>query len=195
MPARYLPLSNPRSAPDAGREMEDAFDLDNDDEQDAHVAHESTPLTHNNSSPTTTPHDSSSRTETTALPGGYDFEREYDFPPPGSPPAPSSQALPNDFGNSNGLLPTAPIAIPKPRRSLFQRFAGAILPTHYQPVPTEQHSTRPTGGGIENDGVFANVTAKPQAPRTVLSANGEVHIVPEDNQKESPPVCFGVSFV
>lgn len=188
MPAHYLPLSNPRSAPDAGREMEDAFDLDNDDEHDTHGDHESTPLTHNVTPPTTAPYESSSRPESTALAGGYDFEREYDFPPPGSPPPPTSHALPNDWGNSNGFLPTAPIAIPKPRRSFFQRVAGAILPTHYQPVPTENHSARPTGGGIENDGVFANVTAKPQAPRTVLSANGDVHIVPEDNQKETPPV-------
>ncbi|KAF8199605.1 metal homeostatis protein bsd2 [Pholiota molesta] len=195
MSARYAPLPNPRSAQDADREMEEAFDLEHDMEEDndAHGAHESTPLTR------PTPHspkpappaaaaDSSLQMETSAIPSGtYDFEREYDFPPPGSPPPPTSQALPNDYGNSNGFLPTAPVAIPKPRRSLFQRVAGAILPTHYQRLPTENHSTRPTGGGIENDGVFANVTAKPQPVRTVRAANGEVHIVPEDNQKESPP--------
>jgi hypothetical protein len=178
--------------------MEEAFDLEHDMEEDndAHGAHESTPLTR------PTPHspkpappaaaaNSSLQMETSAIPSGtYDFEREYDFPPPGSPPPPTSQALPNDYGNSNGFLPTAPVAIPKPRRSLFQRVAGAILPTHYQRLPTENHSTRPTGGGIENDGVFANVTAKPQPVRTVRAANGEVHIVPEDNQKESPPVCI-----
>ena len=75
MPAHYLPLSNPRSAPDAGREMEDAFDLDNDDEHDTHGDHESTPLTHNVTPHTTAPLESSSRPETTALVGGYDFER------------------------------------------------------------------------------------------------------------------------
>ncbi|KAF9474245.1 hypothetical protein BDN70DRAFT_885030 [Pholiota conissans] len=196
MSARYTPLPNPRSAQDADREMEDAFDLDGDgdgDDNEGHDAHESTPLTHPAPrSPATAPPaaatDSSRPQETSAITSGaYDFEREYDFPPPGSPPPPTSRALPNDYGNSNGLLPTAPVAIPKPHRSFFQRVAGAILPTHYQPVPTEHHSTRPTGGGLENDGVFANVTAKPQPVRTVRTADGEVHIVPEDNQKESPP--------
>jgi hypothetical protein len=164
--------------------MEDAFDLN--DENDDQAAHESTPLTHYNNAQAPQP-EVSSRTETSAIPGGYDFEREYDFPPPGSPPRPSSRALPNDYGNSNGLLPTAPVNVPKPRQSFFRRAVGAILPTHYQRVPTDNHSARPTGGGIENDGVFANVTAKPQAARVVRTEDGDVHLVPEDNQKESPP--------
>ncbi|KDR76272.1 hypothetical protein GALMADRAFT_247580 [Galerina marginata CBS 339.88] len=180
MSGRYAPLANPL-APDAEREMEDAFDL-NDDNDDHVVAHESTPLTNNTQSS-----QEESRIETSAIPGGYDFEREYDFPPPGSPPRPSSRALPNDYGNSNGLLPTAPVNIPKPRQSFFRRAVGAILPTHYQRVPTENHSTRPTGGGIENDGVFANVTAKPQRARVVTTEDGDIHMVPEDNQKETPP--------
>ncbi|PPQ67470.1 hypothetical protein CVT25_006011 [Psilocybe cyanescens] len=180
MSGRYAPLANPRSAPDAEREMEDAFGLD-DDENDEHTAHESTRLTNDvEFSRIETP----SKTETSAIPAGYDFEREYDFPPPGSPPRPSSRALPNDFGNSNGLLPTAPIDVPKPRQSFFRRAVGAILPTHYQAVPTG--SSR-VGGGIENDGVFANVTAKPQAARVVRTEEGDIHLVPEDNQKESPP--------
>jgi len=183
MSAHYIPLSNPRSAPDAERELEDAFDLDDDD--DGH-ANESTRLTNTVVAPQ--PQEVASRSETTAIPGAYDFEREYDFPPPGSPPRPSSRALPNDFGNSNGLLPTSPVTIPKPRKSFFRRAVGAILPTHYQRVPTDNHSTRPTGGGIENDGVFANVTAKPQAARVIRTEDGDVHLVPEDNQKESPPV-------
>ncbi|KIM39792.1 hypothetical protein M413DRAFT_446718 [Hebeloma cylindrosporum] len=146
MSARYAPLLNPRSAPDAERELEDAFDLDDEDE--GHHANESTRLT----SVVPRPQEASSRPETTAIPGAYDFEREYDFPPPGSPPP-----------------------------------VGAILPTHYQRVPTDNHSTRPTGGGIENDGVFANVTAKPQAARVVRTEDGNVHLVPEDSQKETPP--------
>ncbi|KAF4613710.1 hypothetical protein D9613_007783 [Agrocybe pediades] len=181
---RYAPLANPHSAPDAEREMADAFDLDDEDNDD-HMSHsESTPLTRN-VAPSQS--EQASKSETSALPGAYDFEREYDFPPPGSPPPPSSRALPNDIGNSNGLLPTAPVAVPKPRRSLFRKMVGAILPTHYQPVPTEGQSSRPTGGGIENDGVFANVTAKPQPARVVRTEDGDVHVVPEDNQKESPP--------
>lgn len=190
MSARYTPLSNPRSAPDAERELEDAFDLDDEDEHESN-AHESTPLTHNTNNVVSPQHTGHVRTATqgAAAPysGAYDFERAYDFPPPGSPPPPSSQALPNDYGNSNGLLPTAPLAIPKPKRSLFQRTLGAILPTHYQPVPTQSHS-RPTGGGTENDGVFANVTAKPQAPRVIQGEDGLNYVVPEDSQKETPPV-------
>ena len=182
MPSGYAPLSNPRSAPDADREMEDAFDLDDEHDDDGHNDHESTPLTHN------VREEISSKQDTSALPGVYDFEREYDFPPPGSPPKPSARALPNDFGNSNGVLPTAPIAIPKPKRSFFRRVVGAVLPNHYQPVSTEERSSRPTGGGTDNDGVFANVTAKPQAPRTIQTEDGNIHIVPEDNQKELPPV-------
>jgi len=192
MSARYTPLSNPRSAPDAERELEDAFDLDDENEDDSN-AHESTPLTHNTNNVVSPQHTGHVRTETqsaatpTPTLGAYDFERAYDFPPPGSPPPPSSRALPNDYGNSNGLLPTAPPAIPKPKRSIFQRTLGAILPTHYQPVPTQSNS-RPTGGGTENDGVFANVTAKPQAPRTIVGEDGFNYVVPEDSQKETPPV-------
>ncbi|KAJ3514592.1 hypothetical protein NLJ89_g2293 [Agrocybe chaxingu] len=162
MSVRYAPLANPRSAPDAEREMQDAFDLDDEhDDQDGHGAHESTPLTNNvhSSEP-----ESSLNKETTAIPGTYDFEREYDFPPPGSPPSPSARALPNDYGNTNGSYP----------HRLYQR------------VPTE-HTTHPTGGGIENDGVFANVTAKPQPARVIHGEDGDIHVVPEDTQKETPP--------
>lgn len=193
MSARYTPLSNPRSAPDAERELEDAFDLDDESEnEDESNDHESTPLTRHVVSPQSAAAAGHVRTPTqasvTPYSGTYDFERAYDFPPPGSPPPPSSRALPNDFGNSNGQLPTEPVAVPKPRRTLFQRTLGAILPTHYQPVPTEASHSRPTGGGTENDGVFANVTAKPQAARVVVGEDGMNYVVPEDSQKETPPV-------
>ncbi|KAF8807001.1 hypothetical protein BYT27DRAFT_7233704 [Phlegmacium glaucopus] len=184
MPAGYTPLPNPRSNPE--REMADAFDLD-DDVDDHHSAHETTPLTHDNNQPSSATSHVFPR-ETTSIPGTYDFEREYDFPPPGSPPSPSSRALPNDFGNSNGLLPMSPIQIPKPRVSFFRRAVGAILPTHYARVPTtEAHLTRPTGGGIENDGVFANVTAKPQRARVVQTDDGGIYVAPENSQDQGPP--------
>ncbi|TFK40279.1 hypothetical protein BDQ12DRAFT_628147 [Crucibulum laeve] len=181
MSARYAPLPNPRSAPDAQREMEDAFESDNED--DGHNDHESTPLN-------LTAH---SRTHSQAraqeVPGAYDFEREYeyDFPPPGSPPAPSSTALPNDIGNSNGQLPSTPIRPSMPGPSFFRRAVGAILPTHYARVPVDAQGSRARGGGIENDGVFANVMAKPQVARTIRTEDGNIHMVPEDNQKEAPP--------
>lgn len=187
MPAGYTPLPNPRSNPE--REMADAFDLD-EDVDDLHSSHESTPLTHNNNRQTPSATGHVFPRETASIPGTYDFEREYDFPPPGSPPRPSSRALPNDFGNSNGLLPIAPVQIPKPKVSFFRRAIGAILPTHYARVPTNQtHPTRPTGAGIENDGVFANVTAKPQPSRVIYTTeDGTVYVAPETTQDQIPPV-------
>lgn len=166
--------------------MADAFDLDEDDDEH-HSVQESTPLTNNNrQTPSATSH--VFPRETTSIPGAYDFEREYDFPPPGSPPRPSSRALPNDFGNSNGLLPIAPVQIPRQRASFFRRAIGAVLPTRYARVPTQDRPTRPTGGGIENDGVFANVTAKPQPSRVIHTADGGIYVAPEITQDQAPPV-------
>ncbi|KAJ7603158.1 metal homeostatis protein bsd2 [Mycena polygramma] len=162
MPQRYMPL---RSAQDAS-ELEDAFGSDDEDstlpQTPVHVV----------------PH----------VPGAYDFEREYDCPPPGSPPRPSAFALPNDIGNSNGRVPTEPVIPPAPRSSFFRRAVGTILPTHYTRLPSSDPAASGVrGGGIENDGVFANVMAKPQRARTIRTEDGEIHMVPEDNQKEPPP--------
>lgn len=175
MPAGYAPIPNPPSAPDADRELNAAFESDSDNEEDTH---ESTPLTYYSQQ--------SARDIPPSIPGAYDFERDYDYPPPGSPPPPSSTALPNNFGNSNGQLPTSPILVSTPQPSFFRRAAGAILPTHYTRVPTGSSRTR--GGGTENDGVFANVMAKPTLSRVVQTEDGDVRLVPEDNQKEPPPV-------
>lgn len=175
MPARYAALPSSNSAPDAQRELEDAFESDNEDDQ------ESTPLTQQ--------HNRAQSIPPTAIPGTYDFEREYDYPPPGSPPRPSTLALPNDFGNSNGQLPSTPVRQAPPRLSFFRRAVGsmgAILPTHYIRVPTSELSH--VGGGVEMDGVFSNVSAKPTRAQTIRTENGEVHVVPEDTQREAPPV-------
>lgn len=179
---------SPHSAPGAERELNAAFASD-DDDNDIHES-ESTPL---NQSYTHPPHLSRARTEdqSSTTPRAYDFEREYDFPPPGSPPVPTSRALPNDYGNSNGLLPTSPIRLPRlgASPSFFRRAAGALLPSHYVRVPTEAQSSRTVGSGLENDGVFANVMAKPQRAQVVHTENGEVYMVPEDsNHKDIPPV-------
>ncbi|KAJ7601828.1 metal homeostatis protein bsd2 [Mycena polygramma] len=106
--------------------------------------------------------------------------REYDCPPPGSPPRPSAFALPNDIGNSNGRVPTEPVIPPAPRSSFFRRAVGTILPTHYTRLPSSDPAASGVrGGGIENDG--------PQRARTIRTEDGEIHMVPEDNQKEPPP--------
>ncbi|KAF8071997.1 metal homeostatis protein bsd2 [Lyophyllum atratum] len=184
--ARYAPLAGP----DADQELHAAFESDSEDEEDTlNTAHESTPLTH--AKPTTTHRTTEDDEPTSSIPGAYDFEREYDCPPPGSPPAPSSRALPNDFGNSNGLLPSTPVrSVNRPRPSFFRRAVGAILPSHYVRVPTHEssHASRSVvGAGIENDGVFANVMAKPQPAQVIEGPDGNIFMVPEDNQKEVPP--------
>jgi hypothetical protein len=162
----YTPIPS-RSAQDADSELDDAFGGDDED----------TPL-----------HPTPVHVHA-HVPGAYDFEREYDCPPPGSPPHPSAFALPNDIGNSNGRLPTEPVIPPAPRSSFFRRAVGAILPTHYTRLPgSEPMAAGVRGGGIENDGVFANVMAKPQRARTMRTEDGEIYMVPEDNQKEPPPV-------
>jgi hypothetical protein len=168
MSARYAPLPTPRSVPNVEFELNDAFEEDQEDRD--HDDLESTPLTR-------------APQQFSMIPGAYDFERDYDYPPPGSPPRPTAFALPNDIGNSNGLLPTSSIRQPYPRRSFFRRAIGAILPTHNSQIETTR-----VGGGIENDGVFANVMAKPQVASVVRTENGEVLVVPEDSQTEVPPV-------
>ncbi|THH13965.1 hypothetical protein EW146_g6310 [Bondarzewia mesenterica] len=182
--ARYAPLPNSRAEPDAEREMDEAFGMEDDDEQ-ASEHGETTPLTVKSSTPPDGSHDVS----TAQGNGIYDFERDYDYPPPGSPPDPSSRALPNSFGNSNGYLPTSPVAPSVPRPSFFRRAVGTLLPSYYQRVPIEDVRVRRRGGGIENDGVFANVMAKPGAGRniSVRTANGDIYMVPEETQSEVPP--------
>ncbi|KAG5650574.1 hypothetical protein H0H81_011761 [Sphagnurus paluster] len=190
--ARYAPLGQRTD-----RELDEAFESDEDDDdanyQDALT--ESTPLTRAHRTNDDDTHNDAE--PTSAIPGAYDFERDraYDHPPPGSPPRPSARALPNDYGNSNGLLPSTPARPAPPRASFLRRAAGALLPSHYVRIPNSDagSSTRPVvGTGTDNDGVFANVTAKPQRARTVAveaaDGSGNVYMVPEDsNQKEVPP--------
>jgi hypothetical protein len=190
----YTRLSNPRASLHADREMDAAFDDDyKDDDHD-----ETVPLTlHPPPTPVSTGHHSplpplpplhgSVDASSTPPTAAYDFERDYDYPPPGSPP---SLAFSNDYGNSNGLLPTSPVVRSPPQQqsmSLFHRMFGSFLPQSYQRVPGASNG-RPRGGGTDNDGVFANVTAKPTPPISIRVESGDVHIVPEETQDEAPPV-------
>jgi hypothetical protein len=122
----------------------------------------------------------------------YDFERDYDHPPPGSPPPISTFAQPNDFGNTNGLLPSSAPSPPSPAgrqpwlRTVLHWFSPARR--HYDRVPASLSASPVRGGGLENDGVFKNVQAKPSALRAVHTEDGHViYMVPEETQKESPP--------
>ena len=108
-------------------------------------------------------------------------------------------ALQPAVGNSNGVvpyfssttLPTPPRSRPNNRPSFFRRAVGVLLPSHYARVPTtdsNELAPRHLGSGMQNDGVFSNVLAKPTTQRTVQSANGEVYVMPEETQKDAPPV-------
>lgn len=174
---RYTSLSNPRSSLDTEHEMDSAFDDDD--------SGETAPLTlHQPRSPISIrPPSLLGHSEATA-PNAYDFERDYDYPPPGSPPAHSTFALPNNYGNSNGHLPTSPV-LRSPPQSIFRRTFGAFLPQSYQRV---RGDGRPRGGGTDNDGVFANVTAKPAPLVSVRANDGDVRLVPEETPEDVPPV-------
>ncbi|KAJ8521090.1 hypothetical protein ONZ45_g2161 [Pleurotus djamor] len=181
MSARYAALPTHPAPSDAERDrmLDDTFGVDDDNESTPLNAHQ---LDHYAPETNTAAY----HEESTAIPGMYDFERDYDYPPPGSPPAPSTFARPNDIGNSNGQLPLAPAAPPSRRGGIFRRAVGALLPTHYVRVPSDAEASRARGGGLENDGVFANVMAKPQ-PARVLNENGDVRLASEETQKEGPP--------
>ena len=169
MSVRYAPLPNTQTDPLLNDEMEAAFEDEDDDDDDDQV--ESRPLNPATYSPPRTP-----------TPGRYDFENfDYaSFPPPGSPTCPSSSSLPSDIGNSNGFIPSPSDVrhASAPRPSWFRRSARAILPNSlisrlhldYEPA----HGI--VGGGTDNDGVFANVTAKPSRP--VLLRNGSSSVLP-----------------
>lgn len=169
MPARYTALRSDRDAQQHSQEgeMEAAFDY-SDDEDDEHNISESQPLNPTPTSPSTV------RAQPVVhqhIPGTYDFENvDYDYPPPGSPPRPSAVALPNEHGNSNGLVPSFDLdSTPGPRRNWLQRTAASVLPTHYvQRLGfAPQVPAGAVGSGTNNDGVFANVTAKPTRPITI----------------------------
>jgi hypothetical protein len=184
MSNRYAPLPNPRSNHDAHQEMEAAFDDSEDEDDQHHNISESRPLNPTSTSPSTD-------VPSAHIPGTYDFESvDYDYPPPGSPPRPSAIALPNDHGNSNGLIPSFSLdsSAPIPRRGWFKRTAAALLPSHYiqRFGLGPQRPSGAVGGGTNNDGVFANVTAKPTRPMQIQDGD-DTYIVPEDVRADAPP--------
>ncbi|KAF8974442.1 hypothetical protein BDZ97DRAFT_1751242 [Flammula alnicola] len=188
MAHRYAPLPNPRAdhrttQHDREVEMQAAFDY-SDDEDDEHNATESQPLNPVPTSP------SSVQQPPAHVPGTYNFETvDYDYPPPGSPPRPSAVALPNEYGNSNGLIPSFnPPQNHGPHRMWLQRAASAVLPLSVlsRIGLAPQRPSGPIGGGTNNDGVFANVTAKPTPPVRVQNGD-DTYLVPEDTRQEAPP--------
>lgn len=195
MPASgYSALPHSRRASISARaaeEMDMAFESDDEEQQN-----DTTPLANQYTPSRANVEDASSANSAMT----YDFERDYDYPPPGSPPRTSMSEL----GNSNGIIPsfsTPPRRDPpsQPARpSFFRRAVGALLPQHYARVPTSDSSDtghEARGSGVENDGVFSNVIAKSSntAPRRPVGAgndagNDDVYVMPEEIQKEAPPV-------
>lgn len=179
MPVRYTPLLNPAAHPLADNELEAAFD-DSDDE------HEKDPhsnSTNNGYRPLSNVEPEPHRPVPLA-PGSYDFENvDYDYtgPPPGEPPGPSARALPNEYGNSNGLVPSfSSVDTDAARRgNWFRRAATAILPSHYvqRLGLSPQVPTGAIGGGVSNDGVFANVTAKPSRPVRIQEGTDHLYFI------------------
>ncbi|KDQ20758.1 hypothetical protein BOTBODRAFT_100830 [Botryobasidium botryosum FD-172 SS1] len=170
--------------------MEAAFD-DSDDEGDVHdhsqkqyqpllTERPDSPITptHPLASPSHYHHHSFSSPQTPATPGIYDFEYDYP-PPPGSPPRPSALALPgNTIGNSNGIIPDTPVVHRDfARPSFFRRALGAILPS--------QNTVAARGSGVENDGVFANIAAKPSTGPVNTGSN--TAWPGEEEQSQAPP--------
>jgi hypothetical protein len=172
---RYTSLPNPASHAEED-ELEAAFEA-SDDEDDA--SHESSPLNPRRRSsseygvstvdpvPATLsgrpPHSRNAST-----PAAYDFESDrYDYPPPGSPPR-RDRAISNDWGNSNGVIPDGPIVGPRPSNSRpGLSWVKRVLPARIADRIAAPGGSRRVVGGGGNDGVFANVSAKPTLPRQI----------------------------
>ena len=174
MSARYAPLPTQRPPEHSDDELDAAFNGSDDeldyDDDNAPVS-ESQPLNPSRSGRTSPPPPTQTHPTPIAIPGAYDFERvDYDVPPPGSP----TRAMANDYGNSNGLVPSfdtdAEIADGRRggTRSWLSRTAANILPSHYVRrfgLGGPSSSAARLGGGSMNDGVFFNLTAKPERRR------------------------------
>ena len=168
--ARYAPLPNPHTDPDAQNEMEAAF-LESDDEDDHDQPQVRAPGTRNgySSLPNVDPEASSSPTDEPGYhpPNTYDFESvnydaEWARPPPGSPPASVQFFEVQANGNSNGFIPDfSSVARDAQRRT--GGWMRRVLPERVveRLGMSSAHVPSAVGGGTANDGVFANVTAKP----------------------------------
>ena len=139
------------------------------------------------------------------------LRRPYDPPPASQPhsddvvPQPQSPAPRYEFLNPSARLPPprpyeAPPAMPpsEPRRlSWRDRITSTLrygrLATGDPDSNPHSHLSihHPYGSGLGNDGVFANLSAKPEPVRR--DANGGLEFVGGDEEgsnKETPPVSF-----
>ena len=183
--ARYAPIPNPHTDPAAQDEMEAAF-LESDDEDDRdddrhHVSAARTTRNGYSSLPSAEPESPESPLrEPGVAPQAYDFERadygdDWARPPPGSPPASTQLFQAQPQGNSNGVVPDFSAVA----RDAQRRTGGWVRKVLPQRVAERlgvgsAHVEGAIGGGTSNDGVFANVTAKPTRP--VRVTEGELPI-------------------
>ncbi|KAF7790845.1 hypothetical protein EIP86_001802 [Pleurotus ostreatoroseus] len=187
MPAQYAPLPNPHSDPDAQNEMEAAF-LESDDEDDDRPVTQPTRNGYH-SLANEEPSESSRAHQGHAT---YDFENvDYDAdwarPPPGSPPPDAFHVQ----GNSNGMIPDFTAVARNAQRATggwLRQAAGRVLPSQYAERLglNGSRAAGAVGGGESNDGVFANVTAKPSTGIRVQDGDS-TYLVPEESQKDAPP--------
>lgn len=167
MPRRqYAPVpASQGDADNADRQIEEAFDIGEEDHDDQN--HDHTPLlARHDAAEGRTPH--ASRTPITNRPttsgGLYNFE--YDFPPPGSPPA--DLAIANTWGNTNGVIISDPVNYNhNSRGNWVTRTWRTLTGTGRQAVIPEAGRV---GGGTNNDGVFSNLSSRPTARITRPSA-------------------------
>lgn len=192
MSNRYVRVSNQpdRRSQEIDDEVQAAFDYREDDDDEDNDSSESRPLNPNarqggQPAPIPPPIQAPSYHSQ----GGYNFDSvDYDFPPPGSPPPLSATAFPNEIGNSNGYVPVFDGREPQAPQQPWYRRATNVLPQGVRDRLGlgSSRPAGPVGGGINNDGVFANVVAKPTRPVRVQNGD-EAYVVPEDSQSEAPP--------
>jgi hypothetical protein len=222
MSARYAPLPTQRPSEHSDDELDAAFDGSDDeldyDDDNAPVS-ESQPLNPSRSVHTSPPLSARNHPPSISIPGAYDFERvDYDVPPPGSP----TRAASNDYGNTNGLVPSFDTDVDLAGRrhgalrNWFSRTAANVLPSHYVRqfgLGGSSASAAHVGGGGMNDGVFANITAKPERRRQqqqigtrcaelavhpvsagadafsycLSEGDDSIYLAPEDTLKDAPP--------
>jgi hypothetical protein len=116
--------------------------------------------------------------------GGYDFDSDRFS-------ARQSTSAPRPLSPLPSALPSA-----APRTGLARFLPVGLAPFRYARL-SPRSSSATYGGGLGNDGVFANLNAKPERIRR-RNADGTIEYVGGDDEaegnKEAPPVCFILSF-
>lgn len=188
MPRRqYAPIpSSQADAEDADRQIEEAFDISEEDND-----HDNTPLLarHAEVEGRTPITSRTPNTRPTTSSGLYNFE--YDYPPPaGSPPA--DLAVANTWGNTNGIIVTNPV-------NYNQNHRGNWISRTWTRVTGGRQGVDPDlgriGGGTNNDGVFSNLSSRPTSrvnrptsvPLDGPAADDSIFHAPELARDDAPP--------